>query len=130
VRTPLVAGNWKMNKTVTESIELAMAIRAGALPPAADVEAALLPPFTSLWPVAEVIRDSGIQLGCQDIYWEDKGAFTGEISPIMVTGWCRYALVGHSERRRLFGETDEQVNRKALARRYDRGAGDGAGGGV
>jgi len=114
-RLPLVAGNWKMNKTVPESLELAAAIRAGAPGQSGEVEVVLLPPFTSLWPVAERLEDSGIVLGAQDIYWEAAGAYTGEVSPTMVAGWCRYALIGHSERRRLFGETDEAVNRKVHA---------------
>jgi triosephosphate isomerase len=134
LRTPLVAGNWKMNKTVPESLELVQAVVAGlpaalgsrhrvpdpATPPPADagrdpVEVAVLPPFTSLWPVAAALDRSGIGLGAQDIYWETAGAYTGEVSPAMLAGWCRYALVGHSERRRLFGETDATVNRKARA---------------
>ena len=115
-RIPLVAGNWKMNKTVPESLELARAIRAGA-DGADGVEVCLLPPFTSLWPVRGELEGSSLGLGSQDVYWEDAGAFTGEVSPVMIEGWCRYALVGHSERRRLFHETDEDVNRKARAAR-------------
>jgi len=77
---------------------------------------AILPPFTSLWPVSRSgIAAAGVVLGAQDIFWEDKGAYTGEVSPAMVEGWCRYALIGHSERRQLFGETDESVNRKVRA---------------
>ena len=114
-RVPLIAGNWKMNKTVPESLELARAIQDG-LPRLDAVEVALLPPFTSLWPVANSgITDAGVVLGAQDMHWEEKGAYTGEVSPLMISGWCRYALIGHSERRQMFGETDETVNLKVLA---------------
>ena len=114
-RKPLIAGNWKMNKTVPESLQLAQEIQAG-LPRLEQVEVALLPPFTSLWPVAwSGIADAGVVLGAQDMFWEDKGAFTGEVSPLMIEGWCRYALIGHSERRQLFGESDATVNRKVHA---------------
>jgi len=104
-----------MNKTVPESLELARAIQEG-LPRLDAVEVALLPPFTSLWPVANSgITDAGVVLGAQDMHWEEKGAYTGEVSPLMIAGWCRYALIGHSERRQMFGETDETVNLKVLA---------------
>ena len=114
-RTPLVAGNWKMNKTVPESLALAREIAAGYPEGMTDVEVALLPPFTSLWPVSTEIPDGRMKLGAQDVYWEASGAYTGEISPGMLAGWCTYALVGHSERRRLFGDTDENVNHKVQA---------------
>ncbi|HEV3232422.1 MAG TPA: triose-phosphate isomerase [Candidatus Dormibacteraeota bacterium] len=114
-RTPLIAGNWKMNRTVPESVELARAIVAGLPRDLDGVEVVLLPPFTSLWPVSEAVADSRVALGAQDIYWEASGAYTGEVSAAMVSGWCRYALIGHSERRRLFGETDATVNRKVHA---------------
>ena len=109
-RTPLVAGNWKMHTTVPEGIELARAI--AALDRPAGVEVAVLPPFPHLWPLADELRGTGIGLGAQDVFWEDSGAFTGEVSPAMLAGWCDLVLVGHSERRHLLGETDEQVARK------------------
>jgi len=109
-RIPLVAGNWKMNTTVPEGIELARAIVALDRP--AGVEVAVLPPFPHLWPVCAELRGTGIGLGAQDCFWEDAGAYTGEVSPASVAGWCNMVLVGHSERRHLLGETDEQVARK------------------
>jgi triosephosphate isomerase len=112
-RMPLVAGNWKMNTTVPEGLDKARELIAGERPD--DVEVAVLPPFTHLWPLRDVLRGSGIRLGAQDVFWEDAGAFTGEISPASLEGWCDYVLIGHSERRHLLGETDEQVHRK-LAR--------------
>lgn len=111
-RIPLVAGNWKMNTTIPEGVALAQAIT--AVPRPDGVEVALLPPFVHLWTVAEVVAGTGIALGAQDCFWEDRGAFTGEISPLMLAGWCDLVLVGHSERRAM-GETDEQVARKLRA---------------
>ncbi len=112
-RRPLVAGNWKMNTTVPEGLEKAAQLVEGERPD--DVEVAVLPPFVHLWPVRERLAGSGIGLGAQDVFWEDAGAFTGEVSPAALSGWCDYVLVGHSERRHLFGETDADVCRK-LAR--------------
>ena len=115
-RTPLVAGNWKMNKTVPESLVLVAEIGAG-LPRLDAVEVALLPPFTSLWPVSTSgISDSGVVLGAQDLYWETSGAFTGEISAEMLAD-CGVStvIVGHSERRSYFAETDGDVKLKAQA---------------
>ncbi len=107
----MVAGNWKMNTTVAEGLALAQAVldRSGG---EYDVDIAVLPPFTHLWPIAELLRDSWLQVGAQDVFWVDAGAFTGEVSPAMLAGWCQLALVGHSERRHLLGETDEQTGAK------------------
>ena len=108
---PLVAGNWKMNTTVQEGIALATSLR-DIVGRSGSVEVAVLPPFTHLWPLHNVLAGSGILLGAQDVFWETSGAYTGEISPTMLAGWCDLALVGHSERRHLLGETDAQVGRK------------------
>jgi triosephosphate isomerase len=111
---PMVAGNWKMNTTVAEGTALAGAVVA-AVAGMRGVEIAMLPPFTHLWPVRSVLEGSGVLLGAQDVFWEDKGAYTGEISPTMLEGLCDLALVGHSERRHLFGERDDEVARKFSA---------------
>jgi len=101
-----------MNTAVADGLDKARQLVAGERP--RDVEVAVLPPFTHLWPMHEVLRGSGIRLGAQDVFWEDAGAYTGEVSPPMLAGWCDDVLVGHSERRHLFGETDEEVHRKLV----------------
>ena len=114
MRTPLVAGNWKMNKTVAEAHDLVSMMRA-KLDEIADVGKVLCPPFIAIPALAELLRNTGIGLGAQNLYWEEKGAFTGEVSPSMVKEFCQYAIIGHSERRAYFGETDESVNKKLQA---------------
>lgn len=112
---PLVAGNWKMNTTIDEGVKLAEAVRLGTEGVEGQVEVAVLPPFPHLRPVYDEIRHSHVQLGAQDVFWELKGAFTGEVSPAMLAGWCEHALVGHSERRHVLHESDEDVGRKFAA---------------
>ncbi len=115
MRTPLVAGNWKMYTTTTRAVELVSTLRRN-LPSGDHAEVAVCPPFTVLAEVGRALQGSGIQLGAQDVFWEAEGAFTGEISPpMLVDVGCRYVIVGHSERRRYFGETDETVARKIRA---------------
>jgi len=114
-RHPLVAGNWKMNLTVPEARALAGQVveAAGRL---AGVKFILAPPFTALAAVAEVLEGSPVGLAAQNLHWEDKGAFTGEVSgPMLTDAGCLYVLVGHSERRQYFAETDETVGRKVRA---------------
>ncbi len=115
MRTALVMGNWKMHGTLAEARALAGAIRDSLKRPR-GVDVVLCPPFTVLAAVAEVLAGSPIRVGGQNCHWEASGAHTGEISPAMlVDAGSRYVLVGHSERRREMGETDEQINRKAHA---------------
>jgi triosephosphate isomerase len=111
MRTPIIAGNWKMHKTVAEAVQLAHQVRE-AVANIDGVDVVLCPPFTALALVREVIANSKVGLGAQNMYWEEQGAFTGEISPLMLAELCGYVILGHSERRQFFGETDEGVNRK------------------
>jgi len=116
MRIPLVAGNWKMNKTVEEARKLTseMVQRLGQIK---GVERVLCPPFPSLLAAAALLQGSQIGLGAQNMHWEEKGAFTGEVSPLMVAEFCKYVIIGHSERRTYFGETDATVNKKIAAAR-------------
>ena len=114
-RLPFIAGNWKMNKTVEEALNLVRGLKVH-LKGIEDVEVAIAPPFTALYAVSQELKGSSIHLASQNIFWEEKGAFTGEISAVMLKEInCRYAIIGHSERRQYFGETDETVNRRIKA---------------
>ncbi len=115
MRRLLIAGNWKMHKTIVEAIELVLGLKR-ELYERLDIDIVVCPPFTALSEVNEVIGDSNIKLGAQDVFWEDKGAYTGEVSPPMLKeAGCSFVIIGHSERRIHFSETNTIVNKKIKA---------------
>jgi triosephosphate isomerase len=117
MRIPFIAGNWKMNKTVAEAVVFVKELRS-ALKDVTGVEIVVAPPFTAVHAVAEAARNTSVGVAAQDLYWESHGAFTGEVSAAMIKeAGAEYVIIGHSERRQLFGETDVTVNRKLNAAR-------------
>ena len=114
VPTPIVAGNWKMNTDVAAGTDLAAAIAAG-VGAIVGVDLVVCPPFVSLAAVRDAVAGSGVSVGAQNMHADGNGAFTGEIAPPMLVGLCEYVIIGHSERRQFFGETDESVGRKVAA---------------
>ena len=114
MRVPIIAGNWKMNTTVSEAVKLVADMKP-LLDPINNVEKVICPPFISLTAVKETLKGSSVKLGAQNMYFEEKGAYTGEVSPLMLAGLCEYVILGHSERRQYFGETNEIINKKVRA---------------
>lgn len=115
MRIPVIAGNWKMNKNIVESVSLVKELK-DFVRGIKGVDVVVCPPFTSLWVVKEIINETNIHLGAQNMYWDTKGAFTGETSPLMLKDvGCEYVILGHSERRQYFQETSEEVAMKTEA---------------
>ena len=114
MRRACVAGNWKMNKSVRDSIILVKELITG-LDKIENVDSIICPPFTALAKISDLVKDSKIELGAQNLYWEEQGPYTGEISPGMVSEIAEHVILGHSERRAYFQDTDESVNKKILA---------------
>jgi triosephosphate isomerase len=115
MRRPIIAGNWKMNKTVSEAVDLVRQLKA-SVGDVREIDIVVAPTFTALQTVSREIEGSNIELAAQDVFWEASGAFTGEISPMMLKDvGCQYVIIGHSERRQYFGETNGSVNKKIEA---------------
>ena len=114
MRVPMIIGNWKMNTTVSEATELVNEMCQG-LDQTGNVDKVICPPFISLTTVRELIKGSSIKLGAQNLYFAEKGAYTGEISPLMLADLCQFVIIGHSERRQYFNETGEITNKKIRA---------------
>jgi triosephosphate isomerase len=115
MRKKIIAGNWKMNKTPSEAVQLAAGL-VKSIGNEKDCDVVVCPTFTALTAVRDIIKGSQIKLGAQDMYWEESGAYTGEISAkMLLDSGCTYVILGHSERRALFGETNETVNKKVKA---------------
>src|SRR5262245_35774279 len=115
MRIPFIAGNWKMFKTVHEAVVFVKELRS-AVKDIKDVEIVVAPPFTAVHAVAEAARNTNIGVAAQDLHWDKQGAFTGEVSgPMIKEAGAEYVIIGHSERRQLFGETDATVNRKVMS---------------
>ncbi|MDD4876187.1 MAG: triose-phosphate isomerase [Dehalococcoidales bacterium] len=111
MRIPMIAANWKMNTTVSEAKKLVTEIHQ-ELSDIKNIDKVICPPFISLATVYELTKEGSIKLGAQNVYFEEKGAYTGEISPLMLTDFCKYVIIGHSERRQYFNETREIINKK------------------